>query len=148
MNTWTAEDFRHQMDVAIQWLVDGLPPAAAAAIVNTRWLYAGLPTAADRHGFPPDATLLGLYVAPRAYSRAELLSPLLPPPAVTLFADNILALAIPVRDVVAHEAGHRLGYGHDAPAVIPCGSERGALARVVRAVASLPHDVMIACGSG
>ncbi len=142
----TPEEFRYQMDMAIYTLVLSLPPAEAAAIENTRWLYAARPTAADMAGFPPTSTLLGLYTAPREYSRAELLDPSLPPPTITLFAGNILALGYTAKQVVTHEAGHRLGYDHGSAPVIPCGTERSALPEVVRAVTSRTATALITCG--
>ena len=143
-----ADVFRYQMDLAVHTLVSTLGPAEAAAIANTHWFYTGRPSPADLAGFPPAALLLGLYVAPRMYSRSELLDPALPAPKITLFADNILAAGYTVRQVVEHEAGHRLGYEHDSAPVIPCGTEHTALPQVVRAVAGLPPTATITCGCG
>jgi hypothetical protein len=135
----------YQMDTTITELVQRLPPVEAAAIENTVWWYTDQPTVADLATFPPTSVILGLYTSGREYTREELLSPGLPPPTILLFTDNIRRARRSVRDVVYHEAGHRLGYHHDSAATIPCGTEATALPDVVRAVASLPVTAPISC---
>lgn len=140
-----SDEFLYQMDLAIGELVDRLPADDGGAIENTRWIAADSPTSVDLIGFEDDAIMLGLYEAPRWYTRDELLDPSVPPPTITLFELNIRMAGFTAKEVVTHEAGHRLGYHHDSAPVIPCGTEYTKMPDVVRAVESLPAHAAIAC---
>lgn len=137
-------EFGYQMDLAINELVARLPPDDAAALENTHWFWTDLPTAEQRNSVDGEGVMLALYSAPERYTRAELLSPTLAPPTITLFEQNVRAMGYSAKQVVLHEAGHRLGYDHNALAAVPCGTEYTALPDVVRAVASLPSYAPIA----